>query len=91
METNFSKGELIVPNDDIKAAFIFDPLSSELIDGVSYRVANSAEFIWWSKNRNMRMMDGNIESYKKAMGHEVSEVYKSIDKEKANQKKQGLS
>jgi hypothetical protein len=36
-------------------------------------------------------MNGGVESYKKARSNDVGNVYKSIDKEKSNQKKHGLS
>jgi hypothetical protein len=90
-EHNFNRGELIVPNDDIRAAFLYDPFNTELIETIEYRIATSAEFIWWNKNRHLEPMNGGVESYKKARSNDVGNVYKSIDKEKSNQKKHGLS
>jgi len=87
----FTQGQLIVPNDDILAAFIYDAINTELIDGIEYRVASSAEFIWWNKNIHIKPMNGGIEEYKKSMSNDVSKIYTSIDKEKTNQKKHGLS
>ncbi len=88
---DFIQGQLIVPNDDIAAAFIYDAVNTELMEGVEYRVATSAEFIWWNKYRKMKPMNGGLESYKKSMSEEVGKVYKSIENEKSNQRKQGLS
>lgn len=88
---DFIHGQLIVPNDDVAAAFIYDKINTELMEGVEYRVATSAEFVWWSKNRHIRPMNGGVEAYKKSMSQDVANVYKSIDNEKANQKKHGLS
>lgn len=90
-EYEFKTGQLIVPNDDIRSAFKYRENDTELVPGVDYRVATSAEFIWWSKNRDMEPMSGGIEAYKKSKGNAVSKVYESIAKEKSNQKKQSRS
>jgi hypothetical protein len=90
-EHEFKTGQLIVPNDDIMSAFYYKENDTELIPGVQYREATSAEFIWWNKKRSMEPMDGGVESYKKSKGGDVSKVYESIEKEKVNRKKQSQS
>lgn len=90
-EYKFTPGELIVPNEDLMAAFRYDPHNTEFIEGVEYRVATSAEFIWFSKNKGMTSVNNGIENYKKSQQSNVSAIYASIDKQKNNDKKHGLS
>lgn len=90
-EQKFKRGELIVPNDDIMAAFRYYPETVELFDGVEYRLATSAETIWLSKNKGMVLVNGGIEAYKRSQADNVASVYKSIEKQNANEKKHGLS
>ena len=90
-ENKFSPGDLVVPNEDLLAAFTYDEHNTELLENVEYRVATSAEFIWFRKNRGFTPVEGGIETYKRSMQKTVGDVYKSIDNEKNNQKKHGLS
>jgi hypothetical protein len=90
-EHEFKNGQLIVPNDDIMSAFMYKEGETELIPGIEYREATSAEFIWWRKRSRMEPMDGGVEAYKRSKGETVNKVYASIQKEKENQKKHSQS
>ena len=91
MEHKFERGQLIVPNDDLTAAFKYDPENTELLEHVEYRIATSAEFIWHSKNIGMTPVDRGLEAYKSANADKVGNVYRSIEKQNSNIKKHGLS
>ena len=90
-EYNFTRGELIVPNDDLQSAFKYDPENTVLYEGATYRVATSAEFIWFSKYSKLTPMNKGIEEYKKSQGDKVGKIYEHIEKQNENAKKQGLS
>lgn len=87
----FNNGDLLVPNDDLAAAFHYDVNNTELLEHVEYRLATSAEMIYFKKYMKMQPVNGGLEAYKKTQQTEVNAVYASIDKEKTSNKKQGLS
>ena len=90
-ENKFKTGDLVVPNDDVMAAFRYDPESTELYEEVSYRLATETEYVHYFKNRGMTEVNGSLDNYKKSVQKEVGDVYKSIENEQKNNRKHGLS
>ena len=66
-------------------------VTSRLVEGVEYRAATSAEVTYFLKYMKMTPVTQGLEAYKKTMSKDVSDIYKSIDNEKNNSKKHGLS
>lgn len=86
-EFTFEHGQLIVPNEDVAAAFKFDAQNTELIDGMSYRIATYSETVWWNKYRPLTNVPGGIETYRRSVQGEVNSAYASIEKAKKNERK----
>lgn len=87
MEYDFKHGDFIVPDNDISAAFHYDAVNTVLNEHVEYRLATSAEFIYCKKSGNMTLVDGGLDKYKKSKSNDVGAVYKSMETQSRNQKK----
>ena len=62
---NFKTGDIIIANDNLHNAFIYDSVSTELHPDVEYRKATSAEEIYFKKNAiNSKQEIKTFESYK---------------------------
>ena len=88
MEHNFKIGDLIVPDDNLSKAFIYQS-DDDLYDDTEYRVATSAEFIYRHKYMDRTVVENGIESYKSSKQADVGKIYKHIETGNANERKQG--
>ena len=88
MEHDFKKGDLIVPDDNLSQAFVYQS-DDDLYDDTEYRVATSAELIYRFKYMDKTLVTNGIESYKNSKQADVGKIYKHIETGNANERKQG--